>query len=111
MTLTSAQLYVLQRLSAALLAPLVLIHLGLIVYAVQDGLSAAEILSRTRGSLVWAGFYSVFVIAAAIHAAIGLRAIAAESFAWRGARLDALMYGAAFLLMALGARAVAAVVL
>ncbi len=111
MNLTSAQLYVLQRLSAAVLAPLVLVHLGLIVYAIQDGLSAAEILSRTRGSFVWAGFYSAFVIAAAIHAAIGLRSIAAENLAWRGARLDALTYGAALLLMTLGARAVAAVVL
>jgi succinate dehydrogenase subunit C len=109
--MNSAQLYAVQRLSAAVLAPLVLIHLGLIVYAVQDGLSAAEILSRTRGSLVWAGFYSVFVIAAAIHAAIGLRAMVSESFAWPGARLNALMYGVALVLIVLGARAVAAVVL
>ena len=111
MRFTSAQLYMVQRLSAAVLAPLVLIHLGLIVYAVQDGLSAAEILARTRGSLVWAGFYSLFVIAAAIHAAIGLRAIGSESLPWRGTWLDAAMYATAFVLMALGARAVAAVVL
>ncbi len=109
--MSPAQLYVAQRLSAAVLAPLVLIHLGLIVYAIQDGLSAAEILSRTRGNLTWAVFYSIFVIAAAIHGAIGLRAIVSESLAWSRAWLNTAMYGAAVFLSALGMRAVAAVVL
>lgn len=109
--MSPAHLYVAQRLSAAVLAPLVLIHLGLIVYAVQDGLSAAEILSRTRGSLAWALFYGVFVFAAAIHGAIGLRAIVSESLAWSGTWLNAAMYGAVLFLSALGMRAVAAVVL
>jgi len=109
--LRPAQLYTVQRLTAGILAPLVLVHLGLMVYAVQDGLSAAEILGRTRGSPLWAGFYSAFVIAAAIHAAIGLRAIVSESLGWRSTWLNGFMYATGFLLMALGARAVAAVVL
>ena len=32
-----------QRLSALIMAPLVLTHLGLMIYAVRGGLSAAEI--------------------------------------------------------------------
>ena len=63
--------FVIQRASAALLAPLVLAHLALIVVASNQGLSAAEILERTRGSLGWAAFYGVFVIAAAAHGATG----------------------------------------
>ena len=37
------RLYILQRVSAAILAPLVLIHLGMMIYAIQGGLDAAEI--------------------------------------------------------------------
>jgi fumarate reductase subunit C len=105
-----ARLYLLQRASAMLLGPLVLIHLGLIVYAVGDGLSAAEILDRTRGNLAWALFYGVFVLAAAVHAPIGLRNLAREWLSWRGISLDlaALVFG--FALLALGLRAVWAVV-
>jgi fumarate reductase subunit C len=93
-----------------LLAPLILIHLGLILYAVQDGLSAAEILERTRGNIAWAAFYGIFVFAVAVHAPIGLRNLAREWLAWRGASLDvaALVFG--LLLLALGLRAVWAVV-
>ncbi len=104
-------LYVAQRLSAFVLAPLVLIHLGLIVYAVQDGLSAAEILGRTRGSIAWGAYYSLFVVAAAIHGTIGLRAIAAEVLRWRGWRLELAAACLGLALIILGARAVAAVVL
>ena len=53
--LSEATLFALQRLSAKLLAPLVIIHLALILYAVHGGLSAAEILDRTQGSAAWAG--------------------------------------------------------
>jgi fumarate reductase subunit C len=107
----AAYLYVAQRLSALVLAPLVLIHLGLIVYATQDGLSAAEILARTRGSVAWGVCYSVFVVAAAIHGAIGLRAIAAEVLRWRGRSLELATACFGLALIILGARAVAAVVL
>ena len=48
-------LFVLQRLTALIMAPLVLVHLGLIVYAVRDGLTAAEILARTQGHWGWMG--------------------------------------------------------
>ena len=106
-----ARLYLLQRLSAMLLAPLVLAHLALIVYAVRGGLSAAEILSRTQGSLFWALFYGLFVVAAAVHAPIGLRNVLREWTPWHGQSLDWAMLGFAGLLAVLGLRAVAAVVL
>ena len=100
-----------QRLTALVLAPLVLVHLALILVAVEGGLSAAEILGRTRGSLGWAAFYGVFVLAAAVHAPIGLRAVIREHTAWRGRSLDWAALGFGLCLAALGARAVAAVVL
>ena len=68
----SAILFLAQRASALVLAPLVLIHLGLAIYAIHGGLTAAEILGRTQGSLGWTLFYGLFVVAAAIHAPIGL---------------------------------------
>ena len=103
-------LYLLQRGTAALLAPLVFAHLVLIVLAVQGGLTAEEILARTSGSVGWALFYGVFVLAAAIHAGIGLQAIMAE---WTGlSRRGAAISGHVFMLalMVLGLRAVWAVV-
>ena len=103
-------LFLAQRLSAMALAPLVLIHLGLIIYAVRGGLSAEEILSRTQGSISWALFYGTFVLAAAIHAPIGISNILTE---WtklsRGlASLISLCFGLVLLL--LGLRAVVAVI-
>ena len=107
----NARLFLLQRLSALVLAPLVLTHLGLILYAVGDGLSAAEILGRTRGSLGWGLFYGLFVLAAALHGPIGLRSIVSELTPWRGRSLDLAMAAFGLILLALGLRAVAAVVL
>ena len=72
-----ARLWVVQRATAVVLAACVLAHLVTIVYAVRGGLSAAEILGRTRGSWAWGTFYAAFVIAASVHGAIGLRAVAA----------------------------------
>ena len=109
--MSEARLYLLQRLSAMVLAPLVLVHLGLIVYAVRGGLSAAEILSRTQGSLLWGLFYGLFVLAVALHAPIGLRNVLGEWTAWRGRSLDWAMVAFACLLLGLGLRAVAAVVM
>ncbi len=80
-------LFVAQRISAAVLAPLVLVHVATMIYVVQGGLSAAEILSRTQGSLWWAGFYGLFVAAAAVHGSIGLRAIIREMAPWTGGSL------------------------
>ena len=108
--MSEATLFALQRLSAKLLAPLVIVHLALILYAVHGGLSAAEILERTRGSVVWGGFYVLFVIAVAVHAPIGVRNIVREWTRWRGRSLDAASLVLAIVLLALGLRAVAAVV-
>ena len=76
--MANVRLYLWQRLTAALMVPLVLVHLALIFYAMRQGLSAADILSRTRGSVAWAVFYGAFVVAAAVHAPIGLRTVLAE---------------------------------
>ena len=109
--MSEARLYLLQRLSAMVLVPLVLAHLALILIAIEGGLSAAEILSRTQGSLIWALFYGLFVLAVAVHAPIGLRNVLREWTPWRGRVLDSAMLGFAVLLAALGLRAVAALVL
>ena len=99
-----------QRLSAAVLAFCVAVHLVTIVYAVRGGLTAAEILARTRGHAGWAAFYVVFVLAVAVHGSIGLRTIAAEWMGWRGRGAAALAWLAGVALVALGLRAVWAVV-
>lgn len=79
-----------QRISAMVLALCVLVHLLTMIYAVRSGLSAAEILGRTQGSMAWFAFYTVFVAAVAVHAPIGLRTILSEIFSWRGRGLDVL---------------------
>ncbi len=98
------------RLSALLLAPLVLIHLATMIIAIQGGLSAEEVLSRTKGSVLWAGFYGVFVVAASVHGAIGLRTVVQEKLAWRGGSLDFAAAAVFAGLIYLGLRAVAGVV-
>ena len=108
--MTDLRLFLAQRISAAIMAPLVLLHLGLMIYAIQGGLSAEEILGRTRGSLFWGGTYGLFVIAVAVHAAIGLRNIMAEWLGLRGSLLSGLSWFVGFALLAAGWRAVAAVV-
>jgi succinate dehydrogenase subunit C len=105
-----AQLWIAQRFTAALLAACVIVHLATIIYAVRGGLSSTEILGRTRGSIAWGAFYSVFVLAVSIHGAIGLRTIAAE---WLGLRGKAAAIAIVFIgvaLAAVGMRAVFAVV-
>jgi fumarate reductase subunit C len=106
----SFRLYLLQRLTAVLMLPLIVGHIVTLVYATRHGLSAAEILSRTRGSILWASFYGAFVLLAATHGAIGLRVVIGEWTSLRGRSLDAIMFGAALILALLGARAVYAVV-
>ena len=108
--MSEAALFTLQRLTAKLLAPLVVVHLLLILYAVHGGLSAAEILGRTQGSVAWGAFYTLFVVAVAVHAPIGVRNILREWTRWRGRSLDAASMVLALVLLALGLRAVAAVV-
>lgn len=102
-------LWVAQRASAAVLALCVLVHLVTIIFAVQGGLSAAEILARTRGSVVGLVFYASFVIAAAVHAPIGLRSTLGEWLGWRGASRDVVLVLFALGLAVLGLRAVAGV--
>ena len=108
--MSAGLLFLLQRGTAILLAPLVLVHLGVILYAVRGGLDAAEILARTRGSLFWAGFYGLFVLAVSVHASIGLRAVLAEWTGLRGRAADMAALAVALLLLLLGMRAVWAVV-
>ena len=104
------RLWVAQRATAVILAACVVVHLALIIYAVRGGLSAAEILGRTRGSLAWGSFYSLFVLAAAVHGAIGLRAVAAEWLGFRGRGAEWTMAAIGLALLGLGLRAVFAVV-
>jgi fumarate reductase subunit C len=107
----SLRLYVWQRLTAAIMVPLVLLHIAIIFYATRRGLSAADILARTRGSLTWALLYGTFVAAAAVHAAIGLRTVLIEWWPLNERAAAACAFAFAALLLALGLRAVAAVVL
>ena len=98
-----------QRVSAMALALCVVVHLAVMIVAVRGGLSAAEILARTQGSVAFAGFYTVFVLACAVHVPIGLAAIAREW--WRLGERAALWLsrGVGLLLLVLGLRAVWAV--
>lgn len=105
----SLRLYMLQRITALLMAPLVLGHLAVMIYAVQGGLSAAEILGRTQGSVLWFLFYGIFAVAAAIHGAIGLRTVLHEWGGLKGIALELVMWGIGLGLLALGTRAVWAV--
>ncbi len=102
--------YLAQRLSALVMAPLVLVHLTTMMVAIQGGLSAAEILSRTQGSVFWGLFYGLFVLAVAVHAAIGLRVIAHEWLKVAGVTLEVFTVVAGIAVLALGGRAVVAVV-
>ncbi len=104
-----ALLWVAQRASAAVLALAVVVHLATMIVAVRGGLSAAEILDRTRGSAVWAAFYGVFVVAVAVHAPIGLRVVAGEWAGLRGRGVDVALAAFGLALLGLGARAVYAV--
>ena len=105
------RLYLAQRLSAMIMAPLVLGHLAVMIYAIRGGLTAAEILSRTQGSLWWGLFYGLFVAAVSVHAAIGVRVVVHEHMKLSGTRLNAFTWLVGISLLAMGGRAVAAVVL
>jgi fumarate reductase subunit C len=105
-----ARLWLVQRATAAVLALCVVVHLATIIYAVRGGLTAAEILGRTHGSLAWGVFYAVFVIAAAAHGSIGIRTIAIEWLRIGKPGAGRLMVAVALALALLGLRAVYAVV-
>ena len=106
---TETMLWMAQRASAAVLAVCVVVHLATIIYAVQGGLTAAEILGRTRGNAAWFAFYSVFVLAVSVHAPIGLRSICSEWLRWRGASREFVLVVFAAILAWAGMRAVLAV--
>jgi fumarate reductase subunit C len=102
-------LWIAQRASAAVLGLCVLVHLATMVYAVRGGLSAAEILGRTSGNAGWFAFYTVFVLAVAVHVPIGLRAVLIEWAGWRSRARDYLLAGFSLTLLYFGMRAVTAV--
>ncbi len=105
-----ARLWYWQRLSAMVLALCVLVHLAIMIYAVRGGLSAGEILGRTRGNWAFGAFYGVFVLACAVHVPIGLTNIAQEWWGWHGAGVATLAKIFGVLLLVLGLRAVYGVV-
>jgi fumarate reductase subunit C len=105
----NSKLFIAQRLTAFVLALAVAVHLATILYAVRGGLSAGEILARTHGNTAFMLFYSIFVIAVAIHAPIGLRNVLREWTPWRGRSLDLALVLFSAALFALGFRAVYAV--
>lgn len=92
-----------------MLAVCVAVHLVTIIYAVQGGLTAAEILARTRGNAAWFAFYCVFVLAVTVHAPIGLRPVLGEWFGWRGRSCDLALLVFAVVLAWSGMRAALAV--
>jgi fumarate reductase subunit C len=102
-----SRLWLAQRLSAMVLALCVVVHLVTIMLAVRGGLSAAEILGRLRASPSWLAFYLVFVASVAVHGSLGLRAVIAEWLGPRGRFLDAGIFMAGTVLLALGLRAIA----
>jgi len=104
-----AWLWIAQRASAVVLAVCVVVHLAPVVYAVPGGLSAAEILGRTRGNVAWLVFYSVFVLAVAVHAPIGLRSVLGEWLGWRGRTREVFLVLLAGLIALMGWRAALAV--
>lgn len=100
-----------QRISAMLLAVLVLVHLAGMVYAVRGGLTAAEILSRTSGNWLFASYYAVFVLACAVHVPVGMANIAREWWGWSAGTALWASRAFAVLLLVMGLRAVWGVVM
>lgn len=109
--MSEMRLYILQRATAAMMVPLIAVHLIVIYMASAKGLTAADILSRTRGSVSWGAFYSLFVVLASVHGAIGVRVVLREWTGLSSGMRDRMMWLSGALLFLLGMRAVAAVVL
>ena len=92
-----------------LLGPLVIIHLLVIIYAARNGLTAEEILRRTQGSFLWLGFYLLFVLAATVHAPIGVRNVLNEWTGLSARAVNSVCVVLAALMLMTGLRAVMAV--
>ena len=107
----TAILFIAHRASAAVLAFFVTVHLATILYAVRGGLTAGEVLARTRDNHWFLAFYVLFVLAVAVHAPIGLRNVLREWTPWRGRSLDVALAVFGLLLLLLGFRAAVAVYL
>jgi fumarate reductase subunit C len=99
--------FVLQRASAAVLALCVIVHLATIIYAVRHALTADAIVARMHSTPFWPAFYTLFVVAVAIHAPLGLRTIADEWLALRGRATDTVLALFALVLLGGGIYAVA----
>ncbi len=104
-------LYLAQRATAVILAFTVAVHLTTIIWAVRNHLTAGDILGRTHGNRLLLAFYLTFVVAASIHAPIGLRTVLREWTGWRDRSLDFAMIAFSGILLFLGARAALAVYL
>ena len=102
---SQTHLWIVQRLTAMVLAVAVTVHLVGIILAVRGGLSAAAILGRLQGQEGWLACSAVFALAAGLHASIGLRNIAGETLGWRGRGVDLLWLGIGLLTAAFGIRA------
>jgi fumarate reductase subunit C len=105
----TAVLFLAQRASAMVLAFAVTVHLATILYAVRGGLTAGEILGRTRGNGWFLAFYVLFVLAVSVHAPIGLRNVVREWTPWRSRSLDLAVVIVALALLELGLRSAWAV--
>ncbi len=110
-TVRAVRMWYWQRLSAMLMTVFVFTHLALILYAMQGGLTAAEILQRTRGNALWGLFYGVFVVLVSLHGALGLRAILLEWMRLGPAACARAALAIGAVLLVLGLRAVWAVTL
>ena len=99
--------FVLQRGSAAVLALCIVVHLATMIYAVRHALTAEAIVARMHASAWWPAFYTLFVVAVAIHAPLGLRAVVDEWLGLRGRMTDVVLGLFALVLLGCGLYAVA----
>jgi len=102
---TETWLWFAQRISALVLAVCVIVHIATLIFAVQGGLSAEEIIDRIGGNALWLGFYLVFAISVAVHAPIGLKTILREMTPLTTERINLLVSLFAILVFVLGVRA------
>lgn len=93
-----------QRRSAGVLAGCVALHLVVMIYAVNGGLTASEIMNRLQGNWAFLAFYMVFALACAVHAPIGLLAIVKDWFGWTGKRAHYTAVAVACVLALVGVR-------